>query len=134
MSAINWVPRTLIVPMSHVEFAQDLCAIVAGPSGFSMFTSAIGSNGVETHRINGLGLIDEQFAFLLPLTYFPELNNPVHTSGKPDIVSAIACAKGMEVTAEQVQELFNASDITNQDGYAAMQRLGLSFITKELDI
>lgn len=126
---VVWVPLTIIVPLSYADFARDLCACLAGPAGAGMFTASIGVGNIETHRISGQGLIDEQFAGLLPLTEYPADADPIHTPGQPATVAALATAQGMAVTTEQVAALFAAATVTTETGLAAMARLGLSAIT-----
>lgn len=121
-----WIRRTIIVPVAHAEFARALCALLAGPSGAGMFYPRLNTGGVHTHYINGPGGLAKEFTDLLPFSKYSDGSAPIHTPGQPATVAAMATALGMPTTTEQVQALFNAADITDQDGATAMARLGLS--------
>lgn len=121
-----WVRRTIIVPVVHANFARDLCALLAGPSGAGMFYPMLHTDGIHTHYINGPGYLSKEFTDLLPFTQYQAGGDPIRTPGQPAIVAAMATALGMPTTAEQVQALFGATDITDEDGATAMARLGLS--------
>lgn len=121
-----WVRRTIIVPVAHAEFARNLCALLAGQSGAGMFYPMLHTNGVHTHYINGPGFLGKEFTDLLKFSQYPVGGDPIHTPGQPATVAAMAIALGMPTTAAQVQALFDASDITDEDGATAMARLGLS--------
>lgn len=116
-----WTYRCLIVPDAQVAFARELSATVAGPAGAGMWTTPLSPTGAEpaTHWISA-GLISQDFAALLPLG-----NDP----GNAALVAELATANGMQTTPEQVQILFDASDITEEESHVAMARLGLMMIT-----
>lgn len=111
----NWTYRCLIVPDSQVVFARALSASVAGPSGDGMWTTPLSKSGLlpATHWIS-TGLISAEFASLLPLTTFPSDAEPIYTNGNPEMVVQLAAANGYLTTVEQVQALFDASDITDE--------------------
>lgn len=123
---MSWVHRCMIVPVDHVDLARSLCATLAGDGGSGMFTTPLSPTGdyPPTHWISS-GMIADNFAALLPLTTYMPDAEPIHTPGQPDTVAAIATANGYPTTAEQVQALFAAADVTEQDPFAAMERLGL---------
>jgi hypothetical protein len=119
-----WTYRCLIVPDAQVAFARDLSATVAGPAGAGMWTTPLSPTGAEpvTHWISA-GLIGEDFANLLPFG-----DNP----GNAALVAELATANGMETNAEQVQILFDDSDITEEESHEAMARLGLMMVQPEV--
>jgi len=123
---IDWTHRTLIVPADQVEFARLLTATIAGPSGAGMWTTPLSPTGElpATHWISS-GLIDQQFAALLPLTEHPADGDPVHTPGRPEVCAHLAREAGMTVTAGQVAALFAAASVTTEDAHTAMARMGL---------
>jgi len=122
----EWTNRTLIVSDEQVEFARLLTATIAGPSGAGMWTTPLSPTGEmpATHWISS-GLIDQQFAALLPLAEYPADSDPVHTPGQPEVCAHLATEAGMTVTAAQVAALFAASDVTTEDAQTAMARMGL---------
>jgi hypothetical protein len=129
-----WTYRCLIVPDSQVAFARELTAAVAGPAGAGMFTAALSPTGSEpaTHWISA-GMIAGNFAALLPLTTYMPDAEPIHTLGQPEAVAAIATTNGYPTTAEQVQALLAASDVTEQEAFTALARLGLQIVQPPLD-
>lgn len=131
---MSWVHRCMIVPTEHVGLARVLCETLAGPGGAGMFTTALSPTGTEpaTHWISA-GLISAEFASLLPLTTFPIDAEPIYTPGNPEVVAQMAQANGMQTTAEEVQALYDVSDITDEDAFSAMARLGLQIVQLPLD-
>jgi hypothetical protein len=123
---MTWTHRCMIVPAAHVEFARQLPAAIAGPSGSGMWGTPLSPSGKlpATHWISS-GLIDKQFADLLPLMQYPADAEPIYTPGRPGIAAHLATAAGFTATADQVQALFDASDATDQEATVAMSRLGL---------
>ena len=128
-----WTYRCLIVTDAHVQFARDLCASVAGPAGAGMFTAPLSATGQEpaTHWISA-GLIAGDFSALLPLTTYPEDAEPITTPGNPEAVATLANEAGYTTTPEQVQALFDASDVTEQEAQQVMVRLGLQMVQAEV--
>lgn len=121
---MSWTHRCLIVPDSHVAFARELSATVAGASGTGMYTTPLSPTGElpATHWISA-GLIQADFAGLMPLTtHGDEITT---TPGNAAVVAHLATKAGMSVTAAQVQALFDASDTTEQTHQQALDRLGL---------
>lgn len=132
--SIVWAYRCLIVTASQAELARVLCATLAGPGGAGMFTTPLSPTGKEpaTHFISS-GLLDEQFAQLLPLIEFPADAEPVIYPGQPELIAQMASAQGMAVTPEEVQALLAASDVTEQEAFTALARLGLQIVQPPLD-
>ena len=124
-----WTYRAIIVPDALVTYAREISAAVAGPAGEGMYTTPLSATGQEpaTHWISA-GLISEDFAALLPLTTYPEDAEPITTPGNPDAVAALANEAGYTTTPEQVQALFDASDVTEQEAHEVMARLGLQMV------
>ena len=101
---MSWTHRCLIVPAAHVKFARQLPRAIAGPSGAGMWTTPLSPTGSKpaTHFISA-GLIDEQFAALMPLTQYPADEEPIHTPGRAAIAAHLATQNGYVVTTEEVQ-------------------------------
>lgn len=94
-----------------------------------MFTTALSATGVDpaTHYISS-GLIESDFADLLPLIEFPADADPVIHPGQPDLITQMATDQGMGVTVDEVQALLAAVDVTDQDAFSALDRLGLQIV------
>lgn len=132
---MSWVHRCLIVPAEHVDLARVLCETLAGPGGAGMFTAPLSPTGQEpsTHFISS-GAIEEPFAQLLPLLTFPPDAEPVLLPGQPELIAHLAAQQGMTVTPEQVQALLVASDVSDQEAFTALARLGLQIVQPPLDL
>ena len=118
--------RCIIVPGAQVQYARDLSAAAAGPAGAGMYTTPLSPTGElpATHWISA-GLISQSFADMLPLTIFPEDSDPITAPGEALLVADLATANDYPTTRDDVQALFDASDVTEQDAFTAMARLGL---------
>lgn len=123
---MSWQHRCMIVPTEHVELARKLCETLAGPGGAGMFTTALSTTGLDpaTHYISS-GLIESDFADLLPLIEFPADADPVIHPGQPDQITQMATDQGMGVTVDEVQALLASVDVTEQPPTDALDRLGL---------
>ena len=119
---ITWTHRSIIVPEAQAKLARDLCAALAGPGGAGMFTTGLSADGSApaTHWISA-GLIDSQFAALLPLN---------DTPGQPETVLALAQQAGMTVTLEQVQALLSAVVVTELEPLAAIAEQNLQLTSE----
>jgi hypothetical protein len=51
--------------------------------------------------------------------------------GDPEAVTAACNAAGLEVTLEQVEAVFAVADVTEQEPFTAMARMGLSLVSEE---
>jgi hypothetical protein len=126
---MSWLFRTMIVPATQVEYARSLSVAISGPSGDGMWTTGLSADGAEpaTHYISS-GYADEVFVALLPLTVFPPDSDPVTEPGKPAEMKEKAAEGGLTVTLAQINSLFAAMDVTEQDPHAAMARMGLQLV------
>lgn len=130
--------RTLIVDDANVALARQLSAALAGPAGDGMYNVPLSADGSApaTHWIS-TGWIDRSFALLMPCADWeqdadgnwvtPEWSSR-YCSGQPATVVALAAEAGVEVSLAEVQALFSASDITEQEWPVACERLGLRMV------
>jgi hypothetical protein len=131
---MTWANRTLLVPAAQRAFAQQLCPAAVGASGNGMWLAGASGNGnTPASWYVTQGLIQSQFAALLPL--WVPTQDPItlvwtltQTSlGDAATVTSMA-SQNMTVTLVQVQALFAAVDVTQQDVWAALARLNLKMI------
>ena len=129
-----WVHRTIIVHAALAEAARTACAGLAGPGGSGMFTTQLSPTGEAppTHYISS-GLIENQFAELLPLTAvtYGEDGTP-STSIRPGNVALtvqLATAAGLLITEVEVSAMLAAVDVSEQSAEDALVRLGLQIIS-----
>jgi hypothetical protein len=108
-----WVHRTMIVPAPLVLQAQDL-ADRFGPAAHGMWTTPLSPTGdlPATHFISS-GLIDQPFADMM---------------SSPDALVAGCASLGITVPLATAQALLGASDVSGEDPFAAMERLGLQMV------
>ena len=113
-----WAFRTMIVADAVVETCRSLAMSLAG-EGQKLWTTPLSADGAEpaTHWISS-GLIEQQFADLLPLadTGYP---------GNPALLTELSQGA---VTEEQVIAIFDLCDVTLDEPQAALNRLGLQMV------
>ena len=123
----NLAFRTIIVPIGDTTvLAQDICEGLAGPSGAGMFKTELCALGTEvaTHTVSS-GPIGADFAACLPLTSFDEALNLVTTPGNLPVIMYLIAEKNLPFTQEQITELLDVIDVSEQEPFIAMARLGL---------
>jgi hypothetical protein len=115
---MSWVQRTMIVTAAQAPLARALTAGLAGASGTNMFATPLSATGAlpATHYIS-TGLIQDSFAALLE---------------DADAVYAAAQQAGAPVTLAQINALLTASDLSEDEPFAAMARLGVKMIPEAL--
>ena len=125
---------TIILPAAAQALAQGLCVAAAGEAGAGMFTTGLSATGEApaTHFISS-GAIETQFADILPLstiTMVDEVETVTRSAG--DVAAVIRLAKdaGQAVDAKTIGGLFAALDVTAQDPFVAIERLGLQLATE----
>jgi hypothetical protein len=132
---MTWTNRCLLVPAAQRVFAQTLCKAAVGLSGDGMWLAGASPTGnTPATWYVAEGLIQSQFAALLPL-WLPSQDSitliwtTAQTSmGDAATVTSMATTGGMTVTLLQVQALFAAVDVTQQDVWTALDRLSLKRI------
>lgn len=136
--------RTLIIPDDCVELARQLCALEAGGAG--MFTTGLSADGKEpaTHYIS-TGWCPPLIAKFTPLQVWewqqPDPEQPgawVQTGSEPGNPEAVYKASQqadppLDCTLSDIETLFTDSDITQQEPFVAMGRMGLSIVQPEPD-
>ena len=127
------VHRAMIVPAAFQALAQGLCeAMAERDAGKGMFTTGLSPNGEApaTHYISSGGIAPE-FADILPLTTVTPTTEP----GEPDVITTqpgnvsvvetMAAQAGITLPAGTIAALFSAIDVSDQEPFVAMARLGL---------
>jgi len=125
--------RTLLVPAANVELARQIAASF-GPGGAGMWTTPLSATGAEpaSHYISS-GYVPPGYGYLVPLqTWVQEQDGTwVMTGsepGDPVAVYTSATEQGVVCTQADVDALFAAADVTEQEPFTAMGRLGLQII------
>lgn len=120
---------TIILPKAAQALAQALCTAAAGEAGAGMFATGLSATGEApaTHYISS-GALEAKFAAILPLgtvTTVDEVTTVERSAGDLAAVVQLAADAGVAVDLATVGGLFAALDVTAQDPFAAMERLGL---------
>ena len=135
--------RTLLIPATVTPLAQQIAATLS-PAGAGMWTTGLAATaeGQATHYIS-TGLIPEAFASMVPCIFWaweqPDPEQPgqwVVTDtypGDPITVYEACIAAGMTVTQEEIDDLFAAADVSEQEPFVAMERMGIKIIQQSLD-
>ena len=125
--------RTLIIPDDCVDLARQLCALEAGGAG--MFTTGLSADGKApaTHYISS-GVCPKFVASYGPLQVWEQQEGEwVMVDSIPGNAGAVykasqAADPPVDCTLKDVQALFTDSDITEQEPFTAMQRMGLVMV------
>ena len=133
------IHRVLIVPAAFQTLAQGLCeAMAEGDAGKGMFATGLSPNGEApaTHYISSGGIATE-FADILPLTTVTpstEIGEPDVITTRPGnvaVVETTAAQAGITLPAGTIAALFSAIDVSDQEPFVAMVRLGIKLIEGE---
>ena len=123
---------TIILPKAAQALAQALCTAAAGEAGAGMFVTGLSATGEApaTHFISS-GALEAKFADILPLSTISqngEAQEVTRSAGDLAAVVQLAADAGVAVDLATVGGLFAALDVTAQDPFAAMERLGLRLL------
>ena len=128
--------RTLIVPAANVNLARAI-ATSFGPGGEGMWITPLSASGLApaTHYIS-TGYVPPEYGYLVPLQVW-EVDEDgdwvlvASEPGDPVAVYEAATAQGVVCTQADVNALFAAADVTEQEPFVAMGRLGVKIIQAE---
>lgn len=120
--------RTLIVASAVV--AQVRALSDTWPSGQGMFVTPLYTGSEITHYISA-GMISETIASWMPYT---DTQGNEHEGDLEGLVAAInADNPEAGATVEQLAGLLSFADISTEEPYDAMARLGLSLTAQEIE-
>lgn len=129
--------RTMIVPTANVELAREIAASF-GPGGANMWTTPLSADGNEpaSHYISS-GYVPAEFAYLVPCQTWEYVGDAwVETAsepGDPIAVYNLAVEAGIICTQDDIDDLFAAADVTAQEPFVAMGRLGVQIVNPPMD-
>lgn len=125
--------RTIVIPASLQAKAQGLTKGLAGAAGDGMFTTGLSATGnaPATHYVSS-GPISDDMAALLPCTSVDADGNVTTAPGMPDAVPALAAKAGITTTKAQITDLYASIDVSDQEPFSAMARLGLKMAQRPL--
>lgn len=116
-----WAFRTIVVPASDVEAARELGAAL-DPAGAGMYTTPLSPTGEmpATHYMSS-GLIDE---LMVPLL---EDGNLLYQYA---LAGAEKQGLSLEVTEDEADLLVAESDVSTENPFDVMERLGLQLVNE----
>ena len=125
--------RTLIIAASDADTARAIAAAF-GPGGEGMWTTPLSASGTDpaTHYISS-GYIPAEFVSLAPCTTWAQDEDGQWIAtdtypGDAATVYAYASQGGLPITLAEIESIFANSDVSSQEPFVAMSRLGLSII------
>ena len=129
---------TLIIAAQDAPLARQIAAAF-GPGGEGMFTTPLSASGLDpaTHYISS-GYIPAEFVSLAPNTTYAQDEDGqwVQTDyypGDAATVYAYASQAGISCTLADVEGVFSRSDVSAQEPFVAMGRLGIKIINPPME-
>jgi len=134
----DWAFRTLITTAATTPLARDIAATLSPSGGQNMWLTGLSATGnaPATHYVS-TGLISPEFAMLVPEQVWEQDENGdwVQTGGSPGdpvMCYEMCIAGGLTVTQAQVDAVYAAADVTQQEPFVAFARLGLQMVQEPL--
>ena len=134
----DWAFRSLITTAATTPLARDIAATLSPTGGQNMWLTGLSATGnaPATHYVS-TGLISPEFAMLVPEQVWEQDENGdwVQTSsspGDPVLCYQMCIAGGLTVTQAQVNAVYAAADVTQQEPFVAFARLGLKIVQTAL--
>ena len=129
--------RTLALPATVTPLAQEIAATLS-PGGIGMWITGLSPTGAEpaTHFIS-TGFIPPEFAYMVPEQFWEQDENGAwvqtgSTPGDPVAVYEACTAAGMTVTLEEIEAVYAVADVTEQEPFTAMGRMGLVLVSEPI--
>ena len=131
---MNDIFRTMVVTASNVALARGIAVGISPVAGDRMWNVPVSPTGQApaTHYWDS-GYIGPEWEVLMPLqTYARDSNGDWVLAdsypGQPQELFAACQQYGVQVTQQQIDDLFATSDVTTQEPAEALARLGLKLI------
>lgn len=112
---MSYVHRCMIVLAAIAPQARSLCEQLAGPPGAGMFTTGLSASGSApaTHFVSS-GPIEDTFAAVLV---------------DPAVMAGACAQAGISLSMAACQALLSTSDVSDEEPFVAMDRLGLKLVS-----
>ena len=134
----DWAFRSLICTAATTPLARDIAATLSPTAGQNMWLTGLSATGnaPATHYVS-TGLISPEFAALVPEQVWEQDANgdwvmTSSTPGDPVACYDLCIAGGLTVTQAQVDAVYTAADVTEQEPFVAFARLGLQMVQEPL--
>ena len=115
--------RTIIVSDAYIDLARTITETLAPVGGKGMYSTGLSADGTApaTHWIIS-GFIDADYAALLPRD---------GAGGYPEMIVQMCADADFDVALADVEAMLAASDVTTEEPFTALARLGLQIIQTE---
>jgi len=134
----DWAFRSLICTAATTPLARDIAATLSPTGGQNMWLTGLSATGnaPATHYVS-TGLISPEFAMLVPEQMWEQDENGdwVQTGsspGDPVLCYQMCVAGGLTVTQAEIDAVYAAADVTEQEPFVAFSRLGLQMVQEPL--
>ena len=134
----DWAFRSLICTAATTPLARDIAATLSPSGGQNMWLTGLSATGnaPATHYVS-TGLISPEFAILVTEQMWEQDENGdwVQTGsspGDPVLCYEMCLEGGLTVTQAQVDAVYAAADVTQQEPFVAFARLGLQMVQEPL--
>ena len=124
---------TLIVTAADADTSRAIAAAF-GPGGVGMWATPLSASGLDpaTHYISS-GYISAEFVSLAPMATWEqdEEGNWVQTdyyAGDASAVYTLCQQADLPYTLAQIEGVFSRSDVSQQEPFVALDRMGLKII------
>ena len=135
---MSWSFRTMIVTAADAPLARSIAVTLSPEGGKQMWIAGLSADGSEpaTHFVS-TGAISPEFAVLMPSQTWEQDENGTWTMtdsvpGDAAMLHGLCVAAVMTVTLQDIEAVFTASDVTEQEPGVALTRLGLQAVQTEL--
>ena len=114
---MSYLRRTIILPAAITSTCKGLTEALSGEAGVGMWTTGLSPTGVEpsTYYIS-TGMISDEFAAMI---------------ASPDTMFAACEAAGLPVTLTKCESILGKADVSDEEPFFAIARLGLILVQKE---
>jgi hypothetical protein len=130
---------TLIVTAADAPTSRSIAAAF-GPGGVGMWVTPLSMSGQEpaTHYISS-GYISAEYVALSPMTTWEltEQGSWIQVSyyaGDAATVYAYASEAGLPYTLAEIEGVFSRSDVSAQEPFVALSRIGLKIINPPMGV
>ena len=129
---------TLIVTAADAPTARAIAAAF-GPGGSGMWTTPLSASGLDpaTHYIS-TGYIPAEFVAMCPMATWAQDENGDwvqvdYYPGDAASVYGFCQQSGLPYTLAQIEGVFSRSDVSQQEPFVALGRLGLAIVQPPID-
>ena len=135
----DWAFRTMITTAATTATARSIAVTLSPTGGQYMWITPLSASGnlPATHYIS-TGLISPEFAMLVPEQVWQwnaatsQWVKVSSTPGDPVMCYQMCVDGGLSITQAQVNAVYAAADVTEQEPFVAFSRLGLKIVQTAL--